>query len=322
MLADISINELAAPLVETLLRDAASLQLSAYRLDNGTRIVDAGVHCPGSLEAGLRIAEISLAGLGKVSLVPSSFLGEWPWQVVTHTRNPLLACIASQMAGWRLCNRSEDFEAIGSGPARALFAREKEFAKVGYADQAMLGSLILETDEVPPEAVAASIAKDCGIAPGKLTLIVSPTHSLSGVVQVAARILSTVLLKMQESDLPIDCVVDALGSAPLPPAGGSTALAMGRTNDALLYGGQAHLFIRGDDRLARAIAQKVPSNSSKDYGRPFAQLIEEAGGFYKLDPALFAPATVIVTSLDSGNSFRGGRFNAGLLERSFSARPA
>lgn len=315
---EISVNKLAAPLVEALLRDAASLRLATHRLDNGCRVVDAGVDCTGSLEAGRRVAEISLAGLGQVMLAPSNLIPDWPWQVVTNTRNPLLACIASQMAGWRLSDESGRFEAIGSGPARALFAREKEFAKVGYADQAALGCLILETDAIPPESVADSIAQDCDIAASDLTLIVSPTESLSGVVQIAARILSTVLLKMEESDLPIDCVVDAVGSAPLPPAGGSCELAMGRTNDALLYGGQAHLFIRGDDELARAVARKVPSDTSKDYGRPFAQLIAEAGGFYKIDPAIFAPATVIVTSLQSGNSFRGGRFNAELLQRSFS----
>ncbi|HKO87090.1 MAG TPA: methenyltetrahydromethanopterin cyclohydrolase [Burkholderiales bacterium] len=313
----VSVNHAAAPLVEALVRDALSLRLAVQRLPNGCTLIDAGVSCPGGLQAGQRIAEISLAGLGQVTLIAGSVLSNWPWQVVVHTRNPVLACIASQMAGWRLSDRSKRFEAIGSGPARALVAKEKEFARVHYEDDASIGCLILETDTLPPESVAASIAADCDIDPRKLTLIVSPTQSLSGVVQIAARILSTALLKMQESDLPINCVVDAIGSAPLPPAGGSSELAMGRTNDALLYGGQVHLFIRGNDALAERIAQRVPSRSSKDYGRPFATLIQEAGGFYKMDPALFAPAMVIVTSLDSGRSFHGGQFNATLLEESF-----
>src|SRR5690606_11754462 len=132
-----------------------------------------------------------------------------------------------------------------------------------------------------------------------------------------ARVLSTALLKMQSVDLPVTAVVDAIGSAPLPPAGGDAKLAMGRTNDALLYGGQAHLFVRGDDALARTIAERVPSCTADGYGKPFLELYEEAGGFYKRDPAVFAPAKVIATSLESGRSHRGGRFDATLLERSF-----
>lgn len=313
----ISVNEAAAPLVSALLRDAASLRLGVDRRASGCTVIDAGVDCSGCLEAGQRIAEISLAGLGHVSLLPAPFLEHWPWQVVARTRDPLLACIASQMAGWRLSDEGARFEAIGSGPARALIAQEKEFAQVGYRDTAAYGCLVLEADALPPDSVIDELARDCGIAADRLTLIVSPTQSLSGVVQIAARVLSTALLKMQSVGLPVTSVVDAIGSAPLPPAGGDAKLAMGRTNDALLYGGQAHLFVSGDDALARAIAEQVPSCTAKGYGKPFLQLYEEAGGFYKLDPAVFAPAKIIATSLQSARSHRGGRIDAAMLERSF-----
>lgn len=313
----VSVNEAASPLVAALLADAASLRLDVERRTNGSTVIDAGVAATGGLDAGQRIAEISLAGLGSVSLVPAWTFEHWPWQVVTRTRQPVLACIASQMAGWRINDASARFEAIGSGPARALIAQETEFQTLDYQDAARSGCLVLETDALPPDNVIEEIAQDCGISASQLTLIVSPTQSLSGVVQIAARVLSTALLKMQAEGLPVDCVVDAIGSAPLPPPGGSAEEAMGRTNDALLYGGQVQLFVRGNDALAKAIADKVPSCTAPGHGMPFGELVKEAGGFYKLDPAVFAPAKVIVTALETGHSHHGGRFDTPLLQRSF-----
>jgi methenyltetrahydromethanopterin cyclohydrolase len=94
---------------------------------------------------------------------------------------------------------------------------------------------------------------------------------------------------------------------------------MGRTNDAILFGGRVQLFVAGEEAAAEALAQRMPSEASKDYGQPFAQVFKGAGhDFYKIDPLLFAPAQVIVTSLATGHSFRSGHLNADLLERSFS----
>jgi methenyltetrahydromethanopterin cyclohydrolase len=41
------------------------------------------------------------------------------------------------------------------------------------------------------------------------------------------------------------------------------------------------------------------------------------GDFYKIDPLLFSPAEVIVTALDTGESFRKGRVDTDLLDASF-----
>ena len=62
----------------------------------------------------------------------------------------------------------------------------------------------------------------------------------------------------------------------------------------------------------------LPSGRSRDHGRPFADVFKAAkGDFYAIDPMLFSPARVIVTSLESGRSFHEGAFDESLLNASF-----
>jgi methenyltetrahydromethanopterin cyclohydrolase len=94
---------------------------------------------------------------------------------------------------------------------------------------------------------------------------------------------------------------------------------MGRTNDAIIYGGQVHLFVSGDAEAARSLAERLPSERSRDYGRSFAELFASVNGdFYAIDPMLFSPAKVAVTAIDSGATFRAGELNLDLLDASFS----
>ena len=69
---------------------------------------------------------------------------------------------------------------------------------------------------------------------------------------------------------------------------------------------------------ARALADKLPSEGSRDYGRPFADIFRHVkGDFYAIDPMLFSPASVLVTALETGETFRAGRINLTLLDASF-----
>jgi methenyltetrahydromethanopterin cyclohydrolase len=94
---------------------------------------------------------------------------------------------------------------------------------------------------------------------------------------------------------------------------------MGRTNDAILYGGSAHYDVKGySDEELEKIAAKAPSSASESYGRAFKETFKAAGyDFYKIDPNLFAPAVVSVCNLDTGNSFVAGSVNVGVLKDSF-----
>jgi methenyltetrahydromethanopterin cyclohydrolase len=311
-----SINELCAPLVAALLQDAGALRLGVTRDASGATLVDAGIDAPGGIEAGRRIAEICLGGLGRVSVGAAGEV--WPWLVTVHAADPVLACLGSQYAGWSL--KHERFFALGSGPGRSLAGKEELFAELGYRDRSADATLVLEVDRPPPSALLQKVADDCAVAPDHLTVIMTPTQSLAGAVQIAARSLEVALHKAHALKFPLARIVDGLGAAPLPPPAPDFVQAMGRTNDAILYGGTVQLFVGGPEAEAKALADNLPSGASRDYGRPFAETFAAyKGDFYQIDPMLFSPGLVQVTALESGRSFRRGRLDAAILARSFAA---
>jgi len=314
-----SVNATAAPLVAELERRADALRVGVTRMEDGTRVVDAGIDHRGGIEAGLLIARICMGGLGHVSLGSSPVFPDWPWQVEVRTSQPVLACLGAQYAGWSLSfDAPEKFSALGSGPARALAVREPLFDELGYRDRSDSACLVLETDRHPPAALAEKVSRDCGVAPERVTLVLTPTGSLAGVVQIAARVVEVALHKAHEIGFPLDAIVDGAGSTPLPPPIDDALAAMGRTNDTILFGGQVQLFVSCEDAQAENLANRLPSRSSKDYGKPFAQVFRDYDfDFFRIDPMLFSPARVAVTALGSGRTFHAGRLDAELLERSF-----
>lgn len=318
----VSINFTTQPLVESLVRDAALLRLKVERLDNGVTLVDAGIEADGGLEAGRRIAEICMGGMGTVTLAHSALTPDWPLRVHVHATDPVLSCLGSQYAGWSLSHGKgkEAFYALGSGPARSMCVKEALFKELDYKDKADATVIVLEVDKYPPLELLDKIAADCGIQPVGLTVIVTPTSSLAGGLQVVARVLEVAMHKAHELGFPLEHIVDGSGSAPVPPPAPDFITAMGRTNDAILFAGQVHLFVKGEDEAAEKLAHDLPSSTSRDYGKPFAQVFKEYEyNFFKVDPMLFSPASVMVTAIESGRSFRAGRLDEELLARSFGA---
>jgi methenyltetrahydromethanopterin cyclohydrolase len=315
-----SVNALAAPLVKRLLDKSAHFGVSAHRDASGVCIVDAGIAVGGSVEAGLLIAEICMGGLGIVGLRSAVHEG-WPTWVEVRSAQPVLACLGSQYAGWSLAASKEEgggkkFFSLGSGPARALAGKEKLFDELGYRDGAEAGVLVLETDREPPPFIVDKLLRDCRLAPEGLTLILTPTSSRAGTTQVVARVLEVALHKAHELGFALADIVDGSASAPLPSPSPDGVQAMGRTNDAILYGGRVHLIVRGDDAGARTLAQQLPSHNSRDHGASFADIFKAAEfDFYKIDGALFAPAEVWVSNLDSGNTWHAGGLDMALLRR-------
>jgi len=315
-----SLNDHVAPLVSSLVERAASMRLGIERKAGGSVIVDAGIKQIGGLEAGLRIAEICMGGLGHVELTTDMSTPHWPWRVQVHSSDPVLACLGSQLAGWSLSvgEGKQAFNALGSGPGRALAAKEQLFTELGYRDISQSACLVLEVDKSPPQALLDKVVSDCMIEPPGLTVILTPTRSLAGGVQIVARVLEVVLHKLHELRFPLAHVIDGMGSAPLPPPGANFVEAMGRTNDAIIYGGYVQLYVAGSDQDAKQLAAQLPSARSRDYGRPFAEIFKSyKGDFYKMDRLLFSPALVTVTAVESGHSFTSGALNAALLDASF-----
>jgi len=319
--ASLSVNALTRPLLERLLEHMPQTGIEASRDETGVLIIDAGINAPGSVAAGAAIAEICMGGLGQVRIgaaASNSAREEWPTFVEISSAQPVLACLASQYAGWSLSASKEEtggkkFFSLGSGPARALAGKETLFDELGYRDGHDAGVLVMEVGQLPPQAVLEKIVGDCGLAPEKLTVIVTPTQSVAGTVQIVARVVEVALHKTHVLGVPLGEIVEASGTAPLPPPAPDGLAAMGRTNDAILYGGRVHLTVTRD-AVARRLAAELPSSNSRDHGRPFAEIFASFNhDFYQIDPSLFAPAEVWVSSLESGTTYRGGRLDGALL---------
>jgi methenyltetrahydromethanopterin cyclohydrolase len=323
--AAMSVNASSERLVARLIDDAARLHVDVTRTDGGTVIVDAGVNAKGSAEAGILIARICMGGLGRVARrVALDSAPLWPVFIEVHTSNPVLACLASQYAGWSLSATKEQtggkkFFSLGSGPARALACKEPLFDELGYRDRHDRGALVMEVDRLPPQVVIDKVLNDCGLAPERLVIAVTPTQSVAGTVQVVARVVEVALHKTHVLGVDLAEIVEGSGSAPLPPPAPDGIQAMGRTNDAILYGGRVHLTVKGD-AVAKRLAAELPSSNARDYGRPFADIFTSFNyDFYQIDPALFAPAEVWVSSLESGATYHGGKVDEALLEKQWSA---
>jgi methenyltetrahydromethanopterin cyclohydrolase len=316
----ISVNARAAKLVAQLMADAAELKIGVTRGELGESLIDAGSKAPGSIAAGLRVAEICMGGLGHIQLLPSAATPRWPWMLAVRSSHPVIACLASQYAGWRLEHKDGEraFVALGSGPARALARREKLFDHLSYADSASAAVLVIESDRPPPPQIVTKVAQDCRISPADLTIIFAPTQSLAGGAQIVARSLEVAMHKTHELAFPLERVAEGIGAAPLCPPHPDFVTAMGRTNDAIIFAGQVQLFVTGPAREARSLAERLPSRASRDYGRSFAEIFKQVkGDFYAIDPMLFSPAKIAVTALETGETFRSGEIDLDLLDASF-----
>lgn len=282
----------------------------------GTRIIDCGVKATGGLEAGRQMAKICLSAMGHVELA-NCRIGDWSGPCINvHTDQPLLACMASQYAGWQIS--SEKYFAMGSGPMRAVACREPLFERLGYREKAERVVGILETSQLPTDSVCEKIALACKVATEHVTLLVARTSSIAGTVQVVARSVETALHKMYELGYDLKKVASGFGSTPLPPVANDDLAGIGRTNDAILYGGEVTLWVWDDDARLVELVPQIPSAASRDFGEPFGVLFERAGGdFYKIDPLLFSPAVVTVINLASGKTHRSGQLRPDVLAKSF-----
>jgi len=309
-------NEAASEIADSMADQADLLRVRTFRLPSGARVIDAGVEADGGIEAGLAVAEICMGGLGNVSCTPLQIGSRTHAGLIVWTDHPAVACMASQYAGWAI--KVGKFSAMGSGPLRAHARVERElFEKLGYEEQADEGVLVLETRALPNDEVAAWVADKAGLQPLQLTFVVAPSASITGGVQISARIIETGLHKMETLRFDVRRVMSAMGTAPLSPVAKDDLRAVGRTNDCILYGGQARYTINAPDAELERLAEQLPASASRDYGTPFYEIFQRYGGdFYRIDPLLFSPAEVWLTSTETGRTFHAGRVNPEVLEAS------
>jgi methenyltetrahydromethanopterin cyclohydrolase len=313
-----TLNERAQRLADYLASNASNYRVIVKTIGNGLRLIDCGVEAVGGLHAGVILARICLAGLADVSLVPGEAGGVACPIVQVATDHPVSACMASQYAGWEI-KVGKSF-AMGSGPMRAAYGKEALFDHIEGREQSSVAVGVLETRKLPTHEVASFLSEKLGLPANKITLLVAPAFSIAGGIQVIARSLETALHKLHELKFDLKKVVSGFGSAPLPPPAKDELNAIGRTNDAILYGGRVMIWVKTDDDQIMEIGPKVPSSSSADHGAPFADIFARYGqDFYKIDPMLFSPAEVVFCNLQSGRMHSFGRLSPEVLQRSFSS---
>ncbi|MFH5804253.1 methenyltetrahydromethanopterin cyclohydrolase [Alienimonas sp. DA493] len=315
------LNRRAARLADFVMKRLDELGVDLLRLTTGTTVLDFGAQAAGGLEAGRVLARLSAADLLDVTIDPGVLAGR-PWPTVNvRTDDPVSACLRCQYAGRKVQLKDsggDEYFAMASGPLRVAAGGEELIDKLGGVEEVRRTVGVLETRRIPPPNVAAHLAESAGVAPDKLVLAMAPTASLAGTVQIAARSVETALHKLDAVGFDVTRVRAGVGSAPLAPAGGDDAAALGRTNDSILYGSRVTLWVDVPGAELKDLVAKVPSESSAQHGKPFAELLSEAGGnFYDLDPLLFSPAQITLIALRDGAAFSAGSVREDLLERSF-----
>jgi methenyltetrahydromethanopterin cyclohydrolase len=295
---------------------AEGLRIQRHEFPGGGQWWDFGIEAEGGLGAGLLLSRVCMSNLAEIQLV-SGTIGERAWpHVQVATDHPTEACLFSQYAGWKVSVGK--FFGMGSGPIRAIAAREELYQRLNCKELCEMGVGVLETDTPPPETVFEEFVTKTGLEPSQIVLLAAPTSSQAGTVQIVARSVETTLHKLYELGFDVRRIRSAFGTAPLPPCGADFLTSLGRTNDAILYGSKVHLWVKGDVADLKAIGPQVPSDSSPAHGQPFKDIFKAAGGdFYQIDPHLFSPAEVVFNSLDTGEVFRFGHAAPDVLKRSF-----
>jgi methenyltetrahydromethanopterin cyclohydrolase len=311
-------NRLAQTLCDHAVSHSSRLSIGVHDVA-GARLLDFGIEAGrGGLEAGLLLARVCLADLAAVTLHATDTARDGgSVSVQIHTDHPLIACLGSQYAGWPV--QVEKFFAMASGPMRMLRGREEMLVDFGLADATEPFAVgVLECDRLPSENVIETIADQCHVAPSKLTLCVAPVTSAAGSIQVVARSVETAMHKMHAIGLDPTKVTAGFGTAPLPPPATDTIEGIGRTNDAMLYGGEVTLWVDLPQDAIDSLGGQIPSNSSRDYGKPFAEIFKSYDyDFYKVDPQLFSPAVVTLINCRSGKRRSFGQRAIDILADSF-----
>jgi methenyltetrahydromethanopterin cyclohydrolase len=301
-----SLNEKAWVQLDTTIASADRLGIIPQTMPCGTLVVDAGVHAHGGISAGLAMARIGMAGMSDAWMEMRMMESE-PWPaIMVQSDHPLEACFLSQAAHWQV--DIDGYRAMGSGPACLLNKALDPGKPFGSTEKSNRAVLVVEAPGLPSDAVCQALAVQCGIISEQLALIVAPTSSLAGSVQIAARSVETALHKLHTLNVDLKAMAAAFGCCPMAQPTGDDMLSLGKTNDVVMFGCQVWLAALGipDNSLAE-IVKKVPSSTSPSYGEPFLKTLKNAGGFYNIDPGLFAPAEVTITNLDTGAVFHAGK---------------
>ena len=310
------LNNRACQLADLLLAKAGELKVIPHSLENGAIVVDCGIETPAGIQAGLMLARICMSDLGDVQLIPGNLEGQNLPYLQVQTDHAVESCLLSQYAGWKI--DVDNYFAMGSGPMRAAAEKEDLYRILAFGESPNKTVGVLEANSLPSVNVVEMISKATGVEPKNIILLVAPTSSIAGNIQVISRSVETALHKLFECDFDVHRIQAGYGTAPLAPVAKESLTGIGRTNDSILYGGSVTLWVTGDDESLVEIGPSIPSNSAACFGKPFLEVFKEANhDFYEIDASFFSPAVISFQNLDTGNVFQFGETNNSLLKNSF-----
>jgi len=322
----LSLNQKALTIVEEMLSKPEELKIKTSKVACGATVIDCGVDTKGSLKAGLYVTRVTAGDMIQTSVTTISY-GDFALPVVhISSDHPVLATIGGQLGDWEV--RYENYFAVGSGPARALaldrniptavgakreklremglvtYTPKEIYERIGYRDSNDKAVIVLESSETPPDRALELIAEACHIRPENLFALVVPTASIVGAVQIAGRIVEVGIHKLGLIGFDFTKISFGSGYAPIAPVHQDQAEAMGRTNDAIRYGGVTYYVTDFDDdeKLKEFVAMVPPSDN-----KSFTEIFKTATrGFYDVDLQVFAPAVISITNSRTGKTFTAG----------------
>lgn len=325
----IEINNLAKNIVEEIIQNKEIYKAIVNQLENGATVLDMS---NASWIGGKLVGEICMGGLGRVDFSSYNLDNNYIPSVNVYTSEPIISCMASQLAGWNVKLKKEIekngvlkkkviFQSLGSGPARAKSKVEKLFEEIDYSDSSDCAVIVFETPKLPNEEVMNIIAEKCNVDASKTYAVCAPTACLTGSIQVAARIVETGIHKLHEIHFPLEVIKDGFGTTTIAPIAKDDLGAMGRTNDSMSAAGMTYYTINVEKEKEEELfmlLKKAPANTSTSYGKPFIETFKAANyKFYDIDPGLFAPAVYTINNIKTGKSLTVGQVNHELLKESY-----
>ncbi len=307
-----SINENVTCYVDELLNREEELNVRSYYLENQSTVIDCGVEAAGSIGAGILSAMIGMGGLGKVSIVPGIIDSYYLQFTQVWVDMPAIACLCSQMPGWKI--KVDDFSATASGPARAIVQKPKQvFSAINYEDDSETAVVLLLTSKLPAAKELDFIAKQCSTEPECVVVLAARPNSITGSIVNSTRAVEWAMVRLLQLGYDVKEITSASSAVPIAPIRADEQDHTSAAMDSIAYYGMVSLYAKA----ANDLFGSATSDNSKSSGKSFKVLLKDAqGDLSKVDPTMLAPARLMVNGHD-GSLKAYGRLDPAMLLTSF-----
>ncbi|MEW6623995.1 MAG: methenyltetrahydromethanopterin cyclohydrolase [Bacillota bacterium] len=315
-----SVNRNAMEIVRSIIAKHETLNVGVLKYKNGSTIIDMGINYPGGWMAAQYFAEATLGGLGRLNYSIFNLDDLELPQIEIYADRPAIACLSCQLSGWALpeVRNEAGIVPLISGPVRTV-AREDSFAKeFAYQDSNHEVVVALQDNRMPEESLINYIAKTCKVNSQNIYVLVAPTGSIVGCVNVVARTLETSLWRLHHLGMDVNKIAAAWGRAPLPPITKDEYTAMIRTNTYTYYGGTAGFIVECEDNEIEKILHDIPLSpqTTQHYGVSFGELLKEANGnIFEIKDFVHNVTKVIFYNVRTGRTFRIGKIDFEMLKK-------